>query len=71
MFELNLFNLVFTPFIALFFGLIYYRLHKTLEYRNILSPVPSITKTIWSEIKLTLYLGTQQPKGMSLYDHFY
>lgn len=70
MFELNLFNLVFVPLILLFLGLIYSRLNKPFEYRNISSHVPSITKTIWSEIKLTLRLGMQQPKGMSLHSDF-
>lgn len=60
MLELTSISFVFIPLIVLLIGLAYSRLQKP----KIPSNVPSLTKSIWSEIKMSLNIGMKHPKGM-------
>lgn len=67
MFELNVYNLVLMPLLVLVPLLVAYavcsRLMLPLEYRQISSHVPSITKSFWTEMLVSWDLATKHPKG--------
>ncbi|XP_025410334.1 cytochrome P450 4V2-like [Sipha flava] len=62
MIDLNVYNLVLYPLTGLILYLVYLRLQKPLEYRQVSSQVPSVTKTFWSEIKFSWNIAMKHPK---------
>lgn len=64
MYGLNVYSLVLAPVLLLILYAVYSRLRKPLEYRQLSSHVPSLTKSFWNEIKLTLTVAMKHPKGI-------
>lgn len=67
MIGLTVFYGVFVPLFMFILYLVYLRLQKPLEYRLISSHVPSITKTLWSELIFSWQLAKLHPKGILLH----
>lgn len=67
MFELNVYNLLVTPLLvsvpALALYAVYARLTLPLDYRRTSSRVPSLTKSLWSEILVSWDLATKHTTG--------
>lgn len=63
MIDLNVYNLVLYPITGLILYLVYLRFQKPLEYRQVSSHVPSVTKTFWSELKFSWNIAMKHPKG--------
>ncbi|KAL5234003.1 hypothetical protein ACI65C_001413 [Semiaphis heraclei] len=64
MIELNVYSVVLLPLAGLISYAIWLRLRMPLEYRQISSHVPSVTKNFWSEILLSWKLAMMQPKDI-------
>lgn len=63
MLELNAYTAVLLPLALAVLYAVRLRLQKPLEYRHLSSHVPSVTKTFWSEVRMTWILGTKKPIG--------
>lgn len=66
MLEFNIYTFLLIPLIILISFVIYSRLQKPLEYRQLSSIMPSLTKSIWSEITVSIDLAMKHPKGKKL-----
>lgn len=68
MFEPTVYNVLVTPLLvavpALVLYAVYARLTMPLDYRRISSRVPSLTKSLWSEILVSWDLATKNTSGM-------
>lgn len=63
MFELNAYNLLLIPSVLALLFFVHARLRKCLEYRNIPLRMPTLTGTLWSELKFSWLVGMMLPKG--------
>ncbi|XP_022170397.1 cytochrome P450 4C1-like [Myzus persicae] len=64
MIELNVYSVVLLPLVGLISYAIWLRLRMPVEYRQISSHVPSVTKNFWSEMLLSTKLAMMQPKDI-------
>ncbi|XP_025410347.1 uncharacterized protein LOC112683508 [Sipha flava] len=65
MYGLNVYTVVaLVPLLILILRAVYSRLQKPLEYRQLSSHVPSLTKSFWDEVKLSVTVATKHPKEM-------
>nr|WOV89632.1 cytochrome P450 CYP4CJ4 [Rhopalosiphum padi] len=62
MIELNVYSVVLMPLVGLISYAVWLRLRMPLEYRNISSRVPSVTKTFWSEMLFSWKMAMLKPK---------
>lgn len=65
MLDLNVYTAALLPTVFFVSYLVYLRLRKPLEYRLISSHVPSVTKTLWSEVTFSLSIAMKHPRGTS------
>ncbi|XP_025204847.1 cytochrome P450 4C1-like isoform X2 [Melanaphis sacchari] len=64
MIELNVYCVVLMPLVGLISYVVWSRLRMPLEYRQISSHVPSLTKNFWSEILFSWKMAMMQPKDI-------
>ncbi|KAF0768751.1 cytochrome P450 4C1-like, partial [Aphis craccivora] len=64
MIELNVYSAVLMPLAGLILYAVWSRLRMPLEYRQISSHVPSVTKTFWSEMLFSWKLAMLKPKDI-------
>eukprot|EP00102_Acyrthosiphon_pisum_P012478 XP_008181647.2 PREDICTED: cytochrome P450 4C1 [Acyrthosiphon pisum] len=64
MIEVNFYSVVLVPLAGLISYAIWSRLRMPVEYRQISSHVPSVTKSFWSEMVLSWKLAMLQPKDI-------
>lgn len=63
MLELNLNTFLLVTLIIFLFYVVHSWLQKPLEYRKLSSRIPSLTNSLWSEIKFSLNMAMKQPHG--------
>ncbi|KAL4147834.1 hypothetical protein QTP88_002173 [Uroleucon formosanum] len=64
MLEINVYNIVLIPLTIFISYAIWSRLRKPLEYRQISSHVPSITKNLWSELLFSCRIAMKHPRDL-------